>query len=83
MSTSGTLGHGNDKPAPATIWQSEVRNGHGNGCLDASEKGRGDGDRVQMLRREVGELKEVIEGEEYLLQSHISQGAESRALAEN
>ncbi|XP_061998599.1 uncharacterized protein LOC133715919 isoform X1 [Rosa rugosa] len=79
------VGHvsSNDKLAPATIWQSEVRNGHGNGCLDgennldASEKGRGgDGGRIEMLRREVGELKEVIDGKEYLLQSYKEQKAE-------
>lgn len=78
------VGHvsSNDKPSPTTIWQSEVRNGHGNGCLDgesnfdASEKGRGDVERVEILRREVGELKEVIEGKEYLLQSYKEQKAE-------
>lgn len=78
------VGHvsSNDKPSPTTIWQSEVRNGHRNGCLDgesnfdASEKGRGDVERVETLRREVGELKEVIEGKEYLLQSYKEQKAE-------
>lgn len=71
-----------DKPVQASMWQSEVRSGHGNGCpdgeknFDASEKGRGDGERVEMLRREVGELKEVIDGKEYLLQSYKEQKAE-------
>ncbi|XP_050385842.1 uncharacterized protein LOC126802277 isoform X2 [Argentina anserina] len=78
------VGHvnSNDKPVMGAIWQSEVRNGNGNGCLDgennfdASEKGKGDGERVDMLRREIGELKEVIDGKEYLLQSYKEQKAE-------
>ncbi|XP_012070266.1 uncharacterized protein LOC105632485 isoform X2 [Jatropha curcas] len=73
----------NEKPSTVTIWPSEVRNGHANGYLDRensfdlSEKGRaGDGERIEMLKREVGELKEVIEGKEYLLQSYKEQKAE-------
>uniref|UniRef100_A0A251K7L2 Uncharacterized protein n=1 Tax=Manihot esculenta TaxID=3983 RepID=A0A251K7L2_MANES len=72
----------NEKPSIANIWPSEVRNGHANGYLggdggfELSEKGRGDGDRVEMLKREVGDLKEVIEGKEYLLQSYKEQKAE-------
>ncbi|XP_057998458.1 uncharacterized protein LOC131177471 isoform X1 [Hevea brasiliensis] len=71
----------NEKPT-VTLWPSEVRNGHANGyldgdsCLELSEKGRGDGERVEMLKREIGELKEVIEGKEYLLQSYKEQKAE-------
>ncbi|CAK7333741.1 unnamed protein product [Dovyalis caffra] len=65
-----------DKPSAATTWPSEARNGHANGYLERDsnfeslEKGRGDGERIEMLKREVGELKEVIEGKEYLLQSY-------------
>ncbi|KAA8531055.1 hypothetical protein F0562_005764 [Nyssa sinensis] len=72
----------NDKPSTVTMRPSEGRNGHANGYLDvennfnSSEKGRGDGDRIGMLKREVGELKEVIEGKEYLLQSYKEQKAE-------
>uniref|UniRef100_A0A2C9VJ49 Uncharacterized protein n=1 Tax=Manihot esculenta TaxID=3983 RepID=A0A2C9VJ49_MANES len=72
----------NEKISTVTIWPSEVRNGHANGYLDGdsglelSEKGRGDGDKIDMLKREVGELKEVIEGKEYLLQSYKEQKAE-------
>ncbi|KAK9279478.1 hypothetical protein L1049_013157 [Liquidambar formosana] len=72
----------NDKPSNVTIWPSESINGHVNGYLDqesnleSSNKGRGDGERIEMLRREVGELKEVIEGKEYLLQSYKEQKAE-------
>ncbi|KAG6752044.1 hypothetical protein D5086_024597 [Populus alba] len=72
----------NDKPSTITAWPSEARNGHSNGYLDGesnfetSEKGRGDGGRIEMLKREVGDLKEVIEGKEYLLQSYKEQKAE-------
>ncbi|WCJ27751.1 hypothetical protein M5689_009477 [Euphorbia peplus] len=73
----------NEKPSTAPIWPSEVANGHGNGYSDGdngftlSEKGsRGDGERIDMLKREVGELKEVIDGKEYLLQSYKEQKAE-------
>ncbi|XP_062147425.1 uncharacterized protein LOC133855672 isoform X2 [Alnus glutinosa] len=72
----------NVKPSTATVWPSEARNGHANGFLDGEsnfelpEKGRGDGERIEMLRREVGELKEVIEGKEYLVQSYKEQKAE-------
>ncbi|KAL5715274.1 hypothetical protein ACHQM5_017113 [Ranunculus cassubicifolius] len=56
-------------------------NGHanGNGYPDVElsfESGRGDGERIELLRREVGELKEVIEGKDYLLQSYKEQKAE-------
>uniref|UniRef100_A0A2N9HYJ5 Uncharacterized protein n=1 Tax=Fagus sylvatica TaxID=28930 RepID=A0A2N9HYJ5_FAGSY len=71
----------NDKPSTAAIWPSEAINGHANGYLDGDsnfelpEKGR-DGERIEMLKTEVGELKEVIEGKEYLLQSYKEQKAE-------
>lgn len=70
-----------DKPPTVTVWPTEGRNGHANGYvdvesnLDSSEKGR-DGDRIELLRREVSELKEVIEGKEYLLQSYKEQKTE-------
>ncbi|KAE8670982.1 Intracellular protein transport protein USO1 isoform 2 [Hibiscus syriacus] len=44
--------------------------------LEFPEKGRGDGERIEMLRREVGELKEVIEGKQYLVQSYKKQKME-------
>lgn len=72
----------NDNPSTVSTWPSEGRNGHANGYLDGesnfeySEKGRGDGERIEMLRREVSELKEVIEGKEYLLQSYKEQKTE-------
>ncbi|XVF06827.1 hypothetical protein REPUB_Repub06bG0084600 [Reevesia pubescens] len=65
-----------EKTSTVAAWPSDIRNGHANGYLDVEsnldspEKGRGDGERIEMLKREVGELKEVIEGKEYLLRSH-------------
>ncbi|XVE90383.1 hypothetical protein DITRI_Ditri20bG0073400 [Diplodiscus trichospermus] len=72
----------NEKTSTVTAWPSDIRNGHVNGYLDGEsnsdspEKGRGDGERIDMLKREVGELKEVIEGKEYLLQSYKEQKME-------
>ncbi|KAG6737583.1 hypothetical protein POTOM_059111 [Populus tomentosa] len=72
----------NDKPSANTAWPSEARNGHANGYLDGDsnfeslENGRGDVERIGELKREVGELKEVIEGKEYLLQSYKEQKSE-------
>ncbi|XP_022742444.1 uncharacterized protein LOC111293778 isoform X2 [Durio zibethinus] len=72
----------NGKTSAVTSWPSDIRNGHANGYLDGEsnlgspEKGRGDGERIEMLKREVGELKEVIEGKEYLLQSYKEQKME-------
>lgn len=60
----------------------ETRNGLLNGHLDGEsnsespEKVRDDDERVELLRRQVGELKEVIEGKEYLLQSYKEQKTE-------
>lgn len=72
----------NENPSSAMNYPLEQRNGHANGyhngdvSLESPEKGRGDGERIEMLRREVGELKEVIEGKEYLLQSYKEQKVE-------
>ena len=72
----------NDKPSANTTWPSEARNGHANGYLDGDsnfeslENGRGDVERIEKLKREVGELKEVIEGKEYLMQSYKEQKSE-------
>ncbi|KAE8733685.1 putative tocopherol O-methyltransferase [Hibiscus syriacus] len=72
----------NKKTSTDTPWPSDIRNGHANGCLDVEsnsgspEMGRGDGERIEMLKREVGELKEVIEGKEFLLQSYKEQKLE-------
>ncbi|GMJ12232.1 hypothetical protein like AT4G27620 [Hibiscus trionum] len=72
----------NEKTSAVTARSHELRNGDANGYidgegnLDSSEKGREDGERIDMLKREVGELKEVIEGKEYLLQSYKEQKME-------
>ncbi|XP_057456878.1 uncharacterized protein LOC130747846 [Lotus japonicus] len=71
-----------DKSSTVTNWSSETRNGHSNGHLDGEnnleppEKVRDGEERVEMLKRQVGELKEVIEGKEYLLQSYKEQKTE-------
>lgn len=70
-----------DKSSSAPVWPAEVRNGHLNeyaevgGHLDSPEKERSS-DRIEMLRREVNELREVIDGKDYLLQSYKEQKAE-------
>ena len=57
-------------------------NGEANGFMDSESnyespgKGSKDGERVEMLRKEVGELKEVIDGKEYLLRSYKEQKIE-------
>lgn len=70
----------NDKPSDVANWASEARNGHVNGFLDGEmfgspAKERME-DRIEMLKREVGELKEVIEGKNYLLQGYKEQKEE-------
>ncbi|KAL2528110.1 hypothetical protein Fot_20711 [Forsythia ovata] len=80
------VGHmdSSDKPPAVHLWpaKAEGRNGHANGYLevennlDSSEEGRGDRVNVEMLRREVSELKEVLDGKEFLLQSYKEHKAE-------
>uniref|UniRef100_A0ACD5TD47 Uncharacterized protein n=1 Tax=Avena sativa TaxID=4498 RepID=A0ACD5TD47_AVESA len=77
-----------DKPLQAGQWQSDATNGHANGYADSSsiddpelqfigiEKRNSEVERVEMLKREVGELKEVIEGKDFLLQSYKEQKVE-------
>lgn len=74
------LGDVGSNEKDATIWPS---NGHANGYAEneeikfkSSDKTRFDGERIDMLKREVGELKEVIEGKEFLLQSYKEQKTE-------
>ncbi|XP_052189481.1 uncharacterized protein LOC127799468 isoform X2 [Diospyros lotus] len=73
----------NYKPLAVPIWPSEGTNGHTNGYLNnesrlesSSEKGGGERHRIETLKWEVDELKEVIEGKEYLLQNYKEQKAE-------
>ncbi|XP_058757489.1 uncharacterized protein LOC131630762 [Vicia villosa] len=67
-----------DKSPTGTTWSAETRNGHLDGDihLDLSDKTRDEEERIEMLKRQVGELKEAIEGKEYLLQSYKEQKAE-------
>lgn len=81
------VGHANSgeklPAAPSVpIWPSEGRNGHANGYpevdsnnTESPEKGR-DGEKIEMLRKEVSELKELNEGKDYLLQSYKEQKSE-------
>ncbi|KAA3468543.1 Intracellular protein transport protein USO1 isoform 2 [Gossypium australe] len=72
----------NDKTSTVTALAPDIKKGHANGYLgietnlDSPEKGRGDDERIGMLRSEVEELKEVIEGKQYLLQSYKEQKME-------
>ncbi|CAN0908737.1 hypothetical protein LINGRAHAP2_LOCUS25436 [Linum grandiflorum] len=78
------LKHANVDGKPSVVWSSpEASNGHANGYSDADsttseypEKVRIDGEKMEMLKREVGELKEVLEGKEYLMQSYKEQKSE-------
>lgn len=74
-----------DKPPSVPVWPSEGRNGHANNGFpeypevdsnfESLEKGR-EGEKIEMLKREVSELKELIEGKDYLLQSYKEQKSE-------
>lgn len=78
---AGQVGTDN-KPSRFTSWPTDPRNGHTNGYIDGEskfelpEKGKGDWERIELLKREIGELKEVIEGKEYLLRSYKEQKTE-------
>ncbi|XP_038888200.1 uncharacterized protein LOC120078072 isoform X2 [Benincasa hispida] len=78
----GQMGPNDKSPSTVRSWSSETRNGHANGgymdvnCnFEVPEKVR-DGERIEMLKKEVGDLKDVIEGKEYLLQSYKEQKTE-------
>ncbi|CAL9064877.1 unnamed protein product [Musa banksii] len=75
-----------DKLVVAGNWHPESANGLANGYADSVndlelhrvgvDKGEIDGEKVGMLKREVSELKEVIEGKDFLLQSYKDQKVE-------
>ncbi|XP_062222938.1 uncharacterized protein LOC133921878 isoform X2 [Phragmites australis] len=76
-----------EKSLQAGHWQSDATNGHSNGYADGSvddpglhcvgiEKRKGEIERVEMLKKEVIELKEVIEGKDFVLQSYKEQKVE-------
>ncbi|KAK1286626.1 hypothetical protein QJS10_CPB20g01103 [Acorus calamus] len=68
----------------------EIHNGQMNGYMDTpdvmefqcngrADVGRGDRGSTELLKRENGDLKEVIEGDKFLLQSYKDQNIELRA----
>jgi len=67
-----------EKPLQAGhCWQLDETNGHPNGYADDAdlhcvgiEKRKGEVERVNMLKKEVVELKEVVEGKDFVLQSY-------------
>ncbi|KAJ4913355.1 Uncharacterized protein Rs2_07976 [Raphanus sativus] len=67
----------NGKTSPVAPWS-----GHVNGFMDSEnnyespEKLSREGERIEMLRKEVSELKEVIDGKDYLLKSYKEQKME-------
>lgn len=72
----------NGKPSTGSRPPSEGRDGYANGyidvegSLDSLEKGRADAERIEMLKREVADLKEAIEGKDYLLRCYKEQKSE-------
>lgn len=78
-----------DRSGAARNSRTEAINGGTNGYLHSVdeielhpvgvEKEIGEAGRLEMLKREVGELKEVIEGKEFLLQSYKEQKVELSA----
>ncbi|KAA0057382.1 hypothetical protein IC582_010133 [Cucumis melo] len=78
----GQVGPKDKSSLSVRSWSGETRNGQANGYMDvncnfeAPEIIRGDGERIEMLKKEVGDLKDVIEGKEYLLQSYKEQKTE-------
>ncbi|XP_058085047.1 uncharacterized protein LOC131232668 isoform X2 [Magnolia sinica] len=75
-----------DERAASRNWHAEPANGHANGFHDSpndidSKRGAvdrriGDEERIEMLKREVRELKEVMEGKDFLLQGYKEQKTE-------
>lgn len=74
------LAHGDpNEKLHASTSPSEKTNGHVNGFVNGidnfgfQEKSRGDEERIEMLRKEIKGLKEIIEGKEYLLDNYKEQ----------
>ena len=79
-----------EKPLQAGHWQLDWTNGHPNGYADGSaddanlhcvgiEKRKGEVERVNMLKKEVVELKEVVEGKDFVLQSYKEHNSAQRS----
>nr|BAF01610.1 hypothetical protein [Arabidopsis thaliana] len=64
----------NGKTSPVGPWNGGFMDSESN--YESQEKSLRDGERVEMLRKEVSELKEVIDGKEYLLRSYKEQKIE-------
>ncbi|GFQ08621.1 hypothetical protein PHJA_003006100 [Phtheirospermum japonicum] len=70
-----------EKTTPTVpVWPGDMKNGYVKGYpevesnnLGSLEKG---GEKIEMLKREVNELKELIDGKDYLLQSYKEQKSE-------
>ncbi|KAL0891138.1 hypothetical protein Bca101_015121 [Brassica carinata] len=62
----------NGKTSPVAPWSNGFMESENN--YESPEKGSSrDGERIEMLRKEVEELKEVIDGKEYLLRNYKEQ----------
>ncbi|CAN6880003.1 unnamed protein product [Brassica oleracea] len=61
----------NGKTSPVAPWSNGFMESENN--YESQEKGSRDGERIEMLRKEVEELKEVIDGKEYLLRNYKEQ----------
>ncbi|XP_033142520.1 uncharacterized protein LOC103861705 isoform X2 [Brassica rapa] len=64
----------NGKTSPVAPWSNGFMESENN--YESVEKGSRDGERIEMLRKEVEELKEVIDGKEYLLRNYKEQKIE-------
>ncbi|KAL3645939.1 hypothetical protein CASFOL_011119 [Castilleja foliolosa] len=62
------------------VWSGDMENGHLNGYPEVETNNLGSldkgGEKIEMLKREVNELKELIDGKDYLLQSYKEQKSE-------
>ncbi|RID78951.1 hypothetical protein BRARA_A01730 [Brassica rapa] len=63
----------NGKTSPVAPWNGFMESENN---YESAEKGTREGERIERLRKEVSELKEVIDGKEYLLRSYKEQKIE-------
>ncbi|KAL6547544.1 hypothetical protein OROHE_009249 [Orobanche hederae] len=67
----GNIINSGDKTTPTVpVWPGDTKNVYANGGYPEVESNLGSSEKIEMLKREVGELKELIEGKDYLLQSY-------------
>ncbi|KAL6536248.1 hypothetical protein OROGR_012820 [Orobanche gracilis] len=67
----GNIINSGDKTIPTVpVWPGDTKNVYANGGYPEVESNLGSSEKIEMLKREVGELKELIEGKDYLLQSY-------------